>query len=410
MRARNRMPIQRPSPLGPLLLLILAPAMAACEGDELATAGDGETTECKEPGRCGDPPVPLGPSGGDGSIGQEQPGLGEGMGGSSMPPPPAPNPFIDVSGTYQTTYALDISSYLLGISRLANQIDVIDQTFRGNVHTGVPLLDAFIADIVVSFVPPWVANLVNVLNTTATLFDEVRVNGGRLTLTQDAPTSPDATEIAVHGTETWSELVLLIVHQCPGGRQDPNFPRCAELHVPITHDPANVGPVQLLVEVKPFDGKLLTGAPEASLVLENREIGLEMHKLILLALDTAVRVTTPYGTLDEALRAVVSCRDLGDAAYDYATDSLGISRFLANGVAGLVENQCRNVLDRTVSGFAGIGVEWDAVQFEQRGNALDQNRDGHADALATPNDPGHLDGRFRFAVGASLGGTWQARR
>jgi hypothetical protein len=320
---------------------------------------------------------------------------------------PSPAQFLDLNGTYNTRYVFDLSAYLFGISNIADELDFIDQTFAGNIDTGFPPLDAFIVSIVQQFVPPWVVDLVSALNTMATLFSEVRVNGGRLTITQDPPLMPTDPITAIHATETWTEFVLLIVDQCPGGRSDPNFPTCAEHHVPVTHNPAAVGPVNILVEIKPFNGTLDAGVPQAAFRFIDREIDMEMQKLILLIVDTVVRLVTPYNDLRSALGGVVDCGNLGAEARDFAQYQLGLGLLPAIGIGTLVEDQCNDVLDGIVNGVGGIGVTWEAMDFDQLGFAVDTNGDRKPEVLQQITVRDTIDGRFRFAIQDPMGGEWE---
>jgi hypothetical protein len=406
---------------------------AACEEDALAPSSEFEGSECLKTGTCGDDKYVLDAGGGGGNTGDDDagnnttgPDAGDpsdpdsGFGhngpdlGTSDPPDSGivvpPSVFLDLNGTWNTRYEFDLSAYLFGISNIANEIDFIDQALNGFINTGFPPLDAFIISIVQQYVPSWVVDLVGVLNTAATLFDVVQANGGRMTIAQDLPSDPHATQTALHAMETWTEMVLYIVDQCPRGRQDPNFPTCAEFHVPVTHNPASVGPVEILVEIKPLEGTLNAGIPEADFRFNQREIDMELQKLVLLVVDTAVSIATPYNNLRDALGAVVNCSDLGDEARDFAQNSLGLNAIAAIGIGVLVEDQCNDALDNIVDLVAGIGVSWEAMQFDQLGHAIDRtSADGlrKPEVLQTINVQDTIDGRFRFAIQDPMGGEWE---
>jgi hypothetical protein len=404
-----------------------------CDSDELGQVGEYEGTECVKTNTCGGESVRLDAGGGvvtdpadsgttntgdsgdssdpdAGNNGDPDSGVA-GQNDASIVTPP-PSIFLDLTGTWNTRYEFDLSAYLFGISGIANELDFIDQTFAGNIDTGFPPLDNFIISIVQQFVPPWVVDLVGVLNTAATLFETVYANGGRLTIAQDPPLNSQATTVDLRATETWTEMVILIVDQCPLGRSDPNFPACAEFHIPVTHNPAAVGPLNILVEVKPLAGTLNAGIPEADFRFVDREIDMELQKLILLVIDTAVRLTTPYNSLRDALGNVVNCGGLGDDARDFAQNTLGLNVVAAIGIGVLVEDQCNNVLDNIVDGIGGIGVTFEAMDFDQLGHAIDQTpADGlrRPELLQTINVPNTIDGRFRFAIQDPMGGKWDGR-
>src|SRR5262249_14196125 len=159
-----------------------------------------EGSDCSQTGQCGDDKVKLdaGAGGGRGDTGTAS----DDDGGSSVtdggPGTPdsgielPPTVFLDLNGNWSTHYAVDLSNYLFGISDIADELDLVDQALNGYLDTGFPPLDAFILSIIQQYVPSWVVNLVDVLNTAATLFDVVEANGGRLTITQDAPRDPRA--------------------------------------------------------------------------------------------------------------------------------------------------------------------------------------------------------------------------
>lgn len=417
-----------------LSVCIAAPwFVSACESDALAPASDYEGSECLKTGDCGDETFTLDAGGGGVTdppdSGQVTPPFDGGLddNGNNVPPPdsgmvgeppdsgvvmPPPSAFLDLNGTWNTRYNFDLSAYLFGISNIADEISFIDNALNGFIDTGFPPLDNFIISIVQQFVPPWVTDVVGVLNTAATLFDVVQANGGRMTIVQDAPLDPHAADTALHGTETWSEIVLWIVDQCPRGRQDPNWPACAEYHVPVTHNPQSVGPVEILVEIKPFNGTLNAGIPEADFVFRDREIDMEMQKLILLAIDTAIRIATQFNTLREALGNVVDCGGLGDRARDFAQNNLGFNVVAAIGIGVLVEDQCEDALDNIVDLIGGVGVTWEAMDFDQHGHAIDRtSADGlrKPEVLQTINVNDTIDGQFRFAIQDDMGGVWEGQ-
>src|SRR5262249_23940211 len=140
---------------------------------------------------------------------------------------------------------------------------------------------------------------------------------------------------------------------------------------------------------------------------QHREIDMEMQKLILLALDTAVSIVTPYPSLRDALGAVIDCQGLGDRARDFARNTPGLGLVAAIGVGALVESQCNDALDNIVDGISMIGVSWEAMQFDQRGHAIDRTpADGlrKPEILQTINVQDTIDGHFTFAIQDHMGG------
>ncbi|MCK6547210.1 hypothetical protein L6R52_15270 [Myxococcota bacterium] len=426
------------------VLASIASVLAGCDSDELAPVSNFEGSECLKTNSCGDDSIRL--DSGIGGIPEDQ----SDGGGLFLPPPPGfdggvgfdsgfgadaaepsdagvtepgdagvfgppdtgvpPSVFLDLNGTWNTRYSFDLSAFLFGISGIADELDFIDQTFEGNIDTGFPPLDAFIVSIVQQYVPPWAVDLVNALNSMATLFSEVNVYGGRLTITQDAPLSPWDTTTALHASETWGELVMLIVEQCPRGRSDPNWPRCAEHRIPVTHNPAAVGPLEILVELDPFDGTLNAGIPQADFRFDNREVQLEARKLVLMVLDFVVSLTTPYANLRDALGGVVDCGGLGDQARDFAMNTLGLGLVPSLGIQALVEDQCNDLLDDLVNGVGGIGITWTAMEYDQLGRAIDTTSfDGlrRPEQLQQFTTPDTIDGDFTVGLSDDMGGRWE---
>ncbi|CAN0585868.1 unnamed protein product, partial [Laminaria digitata] len=203
-----------------------------------------------------------------------------------------------LSGTDQTQYVLDISDCLFGISNLADELDFLDRLLNDGISTGIPLLDPLIQGVIQQYIPAWVGELVSVLSTAATLFEEVDAFG-TMNIAQDLPATPTSPESTLSVTETWSVMYVRIVDQCPNGRATTTpvpFPECARVPIPIMSTPTPIGSgsnaPEMQVYVKPFQGRLMAGVPEADFFLEDREVELELTKLILIALNVATRLAT----------------------------------------------------------------------------------------------------------------------
>ncbi len=328
-----------------------------------------------------------------------------------------PTEFLNLSGTHQTQYVLDISDYLFGISNLADELDFLDRLLNDGISTGIPLLDPLIQGVIQQYIPAWVGELVSVLSTAATLFEEVDASG-TMNIAQDLPATPTSPESTLNVTETWSVMYVRIVDQCPNGRATTTpvpFPECARVPIPIMSTPTPIGSgsnaPEMQVYVKPFEGRLMAGVPEADFFLEDREVELELTKLILIALNVATRLATngQFQTLEAALQNAVNCPGLAQQAYNFALNTLGLSAGAASLAQSTVLNQCNDILMDLVNMIAGIGIGWDAFEFDQMGHAIDQNpADGQnrPEVLQTLMAPDTLDGRFRFALSSDLAGEW----
>lgn len=415
-----------------VLALGLGLLAAGCEEDTLQEVSDYTPTDCV------DPNDPCGGGGFRLDAGSTQPpdsgatpdgGLVGGLDSGTLadagvvpdagPPDTGvtPSVFLNLAGTWQTQYVLDISDYLFGLSNLADELDFLDRLLNDGISTGIPLLDPLIQGVIQQYIPAWVGELVSVLSTAATLFEEVDAFG-TMNIAQDLPATPTATETNLQVNESWSVMYVRIVDQCPNGRQTTTpvpFPECARVPIPIQSVPTPIGmgtnAPEMQVYVKPFTGKLQAGVPEADFVLEDREVELEITKLILIALNVATRLATngQFQTLDAALRSAADCPGLGMAAFDFARNTLGLSQGAAQLAQTTVVNQCNDVLTNIVGLIAGIGIDWDAFEFDQFGHAIDQTpADGlnRPEVLQTLQTPDTLDGRFRFALSSDLGGEW----
>ena len=328
-----------------------------------------------------------------------------------------PSEFLNLAGTWPTQYVFDISSYLFGISNIADELDFLDRLLNDGISTGIPFLDPLIQGVIAQYIPPWVGDLVDMLSTAATLFEEVDAFG-TMNIAQELPADAWATTTALHATEQWSVMYIRLVDQCPNGRATTTpvpFPECARVPVPIMSTPTPIGSgsnaPEMQVYVKPFDGTLQAGRPEADFTLEDREVEMELRKLILIALNAATRLATngQFTTLQAALQNAADCPGLGLAAYDFARNTLGLSQAIAQLAQTTVTGQCNDVIQDIVDLIAGVGVSWDAFEFDQAGHAVDQNpQDGQnrADRLQVLTAPDTLDGRFRFALSSDLGGEW----
>ncbi|MCX7959207.1 MAG: hypothetical protein N3B13_09185, partial [Deltaproteobacteria bacterium] len=136
----------------------------------------------------------------------------------------------DVTGLWYTEHDFDLSNALLGLPKLAEPLDFIDQVFKGNLGDigNIPIigdiLEALVQDLIKQYVPPWVPNLIHGLNALANILQQMKVLGiMELWNTQ----VPDM----VNGKEQWESIVVWWIDQCPKGRQDPNWPQCAELDI-----------------------------------------------------------------------------------------------------------------------------------------------------------------------------------
>lgn len=277
--------------------------------------------------------------------------------------------FLDLNGSWNTSYDFDFSAAYWP-STVLTELDAIEQSCGAAIDTGFPQLDIYLSSVFPQFLAPWVLEIFDLLLDLEPTFSSVRANGGRMTITQDPPTSMDSVRLSA--IETWTELVVLIPRLCPLRAADPAYPGCAEFHTPVTHNPAAVGISEILVEIRPAEGRLSAGRPSAELNLLAREVEMDLAKFILLTANVATAVYTPHNALQDALRNVVDCGGLGEEARDYAQNTLGLSTVAAIGVGSLVEDQCGDCTDRLAGSTSGLVNDPQAFEFDQRGRAIDE--------------------------------------
>jgi hypothetical protein len=224
---------------------------------------------------------------------------------------------------------------------------------------------------------------------------------------------PADPSVNLDATELWSDVTVYVVDQCPLGRQDPNFPACARYTIPTVQQPAQAGPLEVGVDVKAFIGTLLA-KPANEVVFPDREVEVEMGRLIALVVDAIISFVSggQYSDLRDLLESIIDCPGLAQDAADWAVQNLGIDPiFAALTIRPLIENQCDDAIDDIVDQVGLVTVSWDAFEFDQHGLAKDLNGDNVADELQLMSVPqGIRDGRFRALISSSMEGVWQGIR
>lgn len=318
-------------------------------------------------------------------------------------PPPE---FLNLAGTHDTEYQLDLSDYLFGISNLAGPLDFINRAFMGRLVSG-PLgfiVNPIIQNLAAQYIPPWVQTLVDVLSNVANFFETIDVNGV-LNIQQDLPSGQTS---ALHGSETWTRLRVRFINQCMFGRMDPNYPACAQRDIAIV--PAgrtNVGPLEVEVEVRRFDGVLQAGRPEADFVFTNREVRMDMYKLLTIVIDLALRLATngQIPSLSAALNQLIDCQGLANGVLN-ATNGNQAAYAI---VLTTCVSERQNAIDSITNGLNGVPLGLIDFDFDQRGHAVDTNGNHRPEFLQTMSTPNTIDGDFSVIIGSDLGGQWAGR-
>ncbi len=348
---------------------------------------------------------------------------------SGIPPDAGfpPSEFLDLTGTYPTEYVFDVSDYLFGISQIGGGLDFIDQALRGNIDLGNSTLNRILRPLLAPFFRRLVstpngmrlATVIGALNQIAHLFEEIEARG-QITITQSPPASRHAPTTAIQATEIWTVMYMRMIRQCPDGRMTRSpphplpYPDCARYTVPITNSPTPImsgsNSVDMRVYIRPFTGTLNAGVPEADFIFENREVEMEFTKLILLAIDIAIRLSSGgmYQGLEDLFRNTV-CIDVADEAERLARAN-SLTRPFASLARRAALDSCVDLLvdNFTNRVIGGIGVDWDAFEFDQSGRAIDRTGDHRPEVLQDHSVANSIQGRFRFVGSARLRGTWKA--
>lgn len=421
----------------------LALFVAACEEDELTTTNEFRPAECPVGQACstkgrldaGFPPVDSGvhadadepPSSEDASeLDAEPSDLGppdSGVHPDAEPPDLGPldvgfpdsgvPSYLDLSGTYTTQYNLDLSSFFFGISDLAGPLRILYGLLTDEIDPAIPLLDRWIDDFVQDYVPSWVIDVIGVLDTIATFFDLVRVDGV-MTL-QGNTIAPEIT-----GSEEWSQAIVRVAQNCRGSSVP--FPQCAEVLIRLVPQGAPVGPLAIKVDVRNFSGTIsqtsIRPGPTGrdvwvgDLSIQDRHVGIDLYRLVLLMVDFAIEAATDgqFQSLADALDQIIDCVELRNGAQDFLS-SIGLTDPIIQFAAlSAVQNGCENVKDdvigRVTGGLAGIPIGWTAFEFDQLGFVQDRTLNRHPETLQDINTPDTLDGDFTLLLSDPMGGEW----
>lgn len=313
--------------------------------------------------------------------------------------------FLNLAGVHDTTYKLDLSRYLFGLGNIAGPLDTIDQALSGQIDTGISFIDDLIADIISTYIPPWVGIVVHVLNTLANLFEEVDVVGV-MQITQ-TPIGPTA---LLSATESWDSITIYVIDGCPLGRNDPTYPGCAK-RVISTAAPQAVGPLTVGVEVHPFEGILLPGLSQADFTFRDREVEMEVNKLVTLVANIAIYVATngQVSGVEDALNRAIDCMAFAAAGRSIVESFLGSSVGAAS--EPLLQNACAGVKfqakNQIINALNNISIDWEVLDFDQFGRAVDLNGNRRADRLQSMSVDDTIDGRFRALGSARLKGEWE---
>ncbi|MFA6033188.1 MAG: EB domain-containing protein [Myxococcota bacterium] len=300
---------------------------------------------------------------------------------------------LDVTGVWYTNHMFKTDAALAGFPKLAGPIDIINQALMGdltavcgNIPFICPVLGKLVEALVKQYVPPWAPKLVASLNSLANLFSEGMKVQGDMMLQRSG---------LLMGTENWQSAVMCFIQNCPKGRQDPNFPKCCEIDV-IFNQGTNGIKVK---EVKPFTAQVDCDV----LTVNERQVDMEVGKLINYMVTMVVQISTGYNTLEDAVNAMVDCPALAqNAASSWCKFS---------GCDVLIETACeaaKATLPAALTAWLDQqSTSWTTFTFHGNAKIKDTGTDQRADEL---ND-GKWEGTIKVLLDGDLkDSTWNATR
>jgi hypothetical protein len=311
-------------------------------------------------------------------------------------------PIMSVAGDWNTDYHLDWSDYMGPLADLGTPLDFIDQLLMGNSDIDdLPIIGAVIQNIIDTYIPDWVKDLVHFLNAMVHFFQDVRVEG-RMTLTQSS-----GNPAVIGGSEDWDWAYVQMITQCQYGEADPGYPGCATFAIPLNFGITNFGTIS--TQVLPFDGTF----NGTTLFFNDREVQMELADFLRFIIDFGVAVATNsmYDSLEGALTGIIDCVGITAAIEANMCSSFDYCGSLPFVLAACTETRDM-VINEILTAVDEVTVDWEVMQFDQRATAFDSPVNGIADKLGNPpSAPGIIeDGEFQMLFDADLPGTWSATR
>jgi hypothetical protein len=298
---------------------------------------------------------------------------------------------LNVSGKrWYTDHVFDLSNAVGGFPKLAGPLDMIFQALMGNLgdvcNTPVigPLICSLVKEIVKQYVPEWAIDLIGALNTLANIFQEMRVQG----LMQINQLNPPE---FFSGSEEWRSVIVYMISQCDGGRYDPNWPKCAEMDIAVGH-----GTDINVKEVRPFTGRIDCD----KLNFNEREIQMEVKKLISTVVNMVTKIITGYDTFEEAVKNMIDCAALAQSICNSVGSACPVT---------LVEQACEIAKDQLpgqLMNWIDQSQDWTAFKFKGQGTAAELDLAKYAKKIKD----GKWNGTISVILDGPLTGTWKAER
>jgi len=322
--------------------------------------------------------------------------------------PTAPPDLVLIEGFWNTRYQMDLSEVLGPLGDLGAPIDFLDQAFRGNLEIPIPLIGDIIedavADLIAAHVPPWVGDLVHGLNSIVHIFQGMQVAG-------QMEARHRANPLHVRATEVWDRAIVQLIDRCPLGRQDPNYPACAEVDILLDQDLGDIGRIE--TDVPPFVGRLYLDRDQEWNVRFDREVHMDLVGLVRYVVNLVVSISTNgrFNNVPDALEAAIDCQSIQRAADQAACDLSGGRICNVPGVDQMCRQAAQQAGLMIDQQLGELGLAWTAMEFDQTSRVFDDDNNLLGDELGRwPAPPGTLDGDFRLVVNRPLEGVWHGVR
>jgi hypothetical protein len=271
-----------------------------------------------------------------------------------------------------------------------------------------------VAGIVRQFVPEWALSVVALLDGLLDLFSSLRISG-EMTLTAAGASG------AFVGTDTWTNLRMSLPSACHGATPSPQFP-CDTVEVPLE---AFATTLNGRFRAQSFTARAGgTTRTDVTLLVDPREVDLQLGGLLKVLLDIAIEATTDgrYHSLEDrpcrpgqspsvdrcgpgALGGIIHCSAIGGSISGY-------SDLVTDACNDLVSQAARKV----TAAVSKVTVSSEVMRFRGRAAATCANGDadpkathlGYDDFLTRTEPDGRWRGHYLFVD--DVPGRWRAAR
>lgn len=237
---------------------------------------------------------------------------------------------LKVGGTWYTSYRFDLSEILgfFGVNGFIGKIITFLQLLTGTGLANaidIPILgdvlQTIVQQIVKSYVPAWVVNLINVLSDFISTFEMMDATGAML-LSQPIVHNDlngkkvDQLGTYIFATESWDSLTIYMpsMAACKSGRSSTNWPECGAIDVAansVIKTEWSDSNMRVGVYMSAFNGQYVYGQDSsgnfvnegASVQFKDREIEMQIRSLIVNMLDLVAQTATngQYSSLQDVL-------------------------------------------------------------------------------------------------------------